>query len=443
MNPQTLQDLRSGRLRGTTRLDLSCGLTEFPREIFELEDSLEILNLSGNQLTSLPDDLSRLKRLRILFCSQNDFTHVPAVLGDCPSLTMVGFKANRIRSVDAAAFPQFLQWLILTDNRIHQLPDSIGKCSRLQKCMLSGNELAELPEAMVACENLELLRLAANRFESLPEWLLALPKLAWLAVAGNPWSAAVAPDFQTLKGVHWSRLELLEKLGEGASGIVHKAVWKPHDEADPQHVAVKIFKGAMTSDGLPECELSASLAVGQHPHLVEALGRVIAHPSDLSGLVMTLMDPEFKSLAGPPSFATCTRDVYAEGLTFSLPVILKMAVGLASAGQRLHERGIMHGDFYAHNVTWKVDGDCLLGDFGGASFYPQSHAVTAAALQKIEVRAFGYLLEELLERHDEREKNAALRDSLLALKNRCLLPRVPDRPDFTEIATVLASLARG
>ncbi|ORE25079.1 protein kinase, partial [Pseudomonas aeruginosa] len=37
----TLQQLRSGELAGTARLDLSCGLREFPREIFELADSLE------------------------------------------------------------------------------------------------------------------------------------------------------------------------------------------------------------------------------------------------------------------------------------------------------------------------------------------------------------------------------------------------------------------
>ncbi len=48
----TLQQLRSGELAGATRLDLSCGLREFPREIFELADSLEVLNLSGNAWTA-------------------------------------------------------------------------------------------------------------------------------------------------------------------------------------------------------------------------------------------------------------------------------------------------------------------------------------------------------------------------------------------------------
>ena len=70
----TLEQLRSGELAGITRLQLRCGLTEFPREIFELADSLEILDLSGNQLSTLPDDLPRLHKLRVIFCSDNPFT---------------------------------------------------------------------------------------------------------------------------------------------------------------------------------------------------------------------------------------------------------------------------------------------------------------------------------------------------------------------------------
>ncbi len=38
----TLEDLRAGKLAGSRRLKLACGLTEFPREIFALADTLEI-----------------------------------------------------------------------------------------------------------------------------------------------------------------------------------------------------------------------------------------------------------------------------------------------------------------------------------------------------------------------------------------------------------------
>ena len=117
----TLACLRSGQLHGATRLNLACGLTEFPREIFDLADSLEILDLSHNALRTLPDDLARLHKLRIVFCSNNQFTELPRVLGQCPQLSMVGFKSNPIHTVPAAALPPQLRWLILTDNQIQEI----------------------------------------------------------------------------------------------------------------------------------------------------------------------------------------------------------------------------------------------------------------------------------------------------------------------------------
>jgi Leucine-rich repeat (LRR) protein len=74
---QTLDALRAGDLAGARELRLHEGLTEFPREIFGLADTLEVLDLSGNRLTRLPDDLGRLTKLRVLFCSGNPFDRLP------------------------------------------------------------------------------------------------------------------------------------------------------------------------------------------------------------------------------------------------------------------------------------------------------------------------------------------------------------------------------
>ena len=78
----TLEQLRSGALAGTRRLDLACDLTELPAEIFALADTLEVLNLSGNRLRHLPHQLSRLYKLQVLFASDNEFEVLPEVLGD-------------------------------------------------------------------------------------------------------------------------------------------------------------------------------------------------------------------------------------------------------------------------------------------------------------------------------------------------------------------------
>ncbi|MBC6605467.1 serine/threonine-protein kinase [Hymenobacter sp. BT188] len=439
----TLDQLRAGKLTGTKRLDLSEGLTEFPTEIFDLADTLEILNLSGNKLSSLPDDLGRLNKLRILFCSDNQFTSVPEVLGQCPQLSMVGFKANQIQTLPAAALTPALRWLILTDNQLTNLPTELGNCQYLQKLMLAGNQLTELPESMATCTRLELVRIAANRFAALPQWLLSLPRLSWLAYAGNPFSeeaevAAVAQH--PIATIDWNALTLEHQLGEGASGVIYQGQWQ-RKNASPQAVAVKLFKGAVTSDGLPRSEMAACISAGAHPNMVAVGGKIGGHPKGTEGLVLELIDPDFRNLAGPPSFVSCTRDVYTDGTTFSIEAVVQIAHGIAAAAEHLHERGIMHGDLYAHNILTTEAGASLLSDFGAACFFDPENVATAYALQRLEVRAFGCLLEELVERcQGSLTLTNTILDTLEDLQQRCALPDAPTRPLFAEIRQTLADL---
>ncbi len=436
----TLEDLRAGKLAGSRRLKLACGLSEFPREIFDLAETLEILDLSGNALSSLPDDLPRLGKLRILFCSNNPFAELPAVIGQCAALEMVGFKANRIETVPAAALPANLRWLILTDNQIAELPAAIGRCTHLQKLMLAGNRLQSLPPEMANCTRLELLRISANQLSALPEWLLSLPRLSWLAFAGNPFCAGAArPADVSL--IHWDDLQVSHPLGEGASGVIHHAEWRA--EEGVLSVALKLFKGALTSDGLPLNEMHACMTAGAHPHLLPVLGKLEAHPDDAHGLVMALIDDSFGNLAGPPSFDSCTRDVYPAGATFDLKTAIGIALGIASAAEHLHAQGIMHGDLYAHNILHGADGKALLGDFGAASFVPAEDRATAEALQRIEVRAFACLLEELLERCPVAVDGQKTLKMLGDLQAECAQENVGARPLFAEIVRRLKALVVG
>ncbi|WP_424196419.1 protein kinase [Ampullimonas aquatilis] len=445
---RTLHQLRAGELTGAKRLDLSAGLTEFPREILDLADTLEVLNLSGNALSALPPDFARLQKLRILFCSDNQFTRLPEVLGQCPRLSMIGFKANQIAEVPAVALGPSLRWLILTGNQISELPSSIGQCRQLQKCMLAGNRLSSLPMAMAACTQLELLRISANQFAALPSFLTSLPRLSWLAYAGNPFCLEQETQALTAHAseqVDWTHLQLQQKLGEGASGLIYQASYWPQTEHGVCHiepgthaeaVAVKVFKGAMTSDGTPDSEIAACLAAGQHAQLIPVHGTVANHPDGLHGMVMALIDPCFHNLAGPPSWDSCTRDVYASNQRFSLKTIISMACQMAAVTAHLHAQGIMHGDLYAHNTLKTHAGECLLGDFGAASFLPVDKQATEA-LQRIEVRAYGCLLEELLTHCEPDEQQHEAFHALKQLMTHCLQPELMGRPLMVDVAAVI------
>jgi hypothetical protein len=440
----SLSSLRSGSWLGAKRLTLACGLEEFPPEIFALADSLEILDLSNNQLSSLPDDLPRLKRLRVLFCSGNNFTAWPAVLGQCPQLSMIAFKANRIRSIPSGSLPRGLRWLILTDNQLEALPADIGRCTQLQKLMLAGNRLRALPPELATCKALELLRISANQLGEFPAFLLELPRLSWLAYAGNPFCEQreqAAISAAPMARIDWQELHLQQQLGEGASGVIHQAQWQQGDRLLP--VAVKLFKGDVTSDGLPGSELAACINAGSHQQLIQMLGQVVGHPADQCAMVMPLIDPAFRNLAQPPSLDSCTRDIYAPDAGFALRELLLIAQGIASAARHLHAQGLMHGDLYAHNILHKGCGAVLLGDFGAASFLASDNQQQAEAMQRLEIRAFACLLEELLARCSSSagsaDDSAAIK-LLDDLKCACFQDPPGARPLFAEVEQILMTI---
>jgi hypothetical protein len=434
---QTLEQLNSGQLAGTTKLKLSCGLTEFPKEILALAETLEYLDLTGNKLSALPKDFGNFKKLKIAFFSDNEFTEFPKVLAECPELEMVGFKANKLSSVPENSLPVNLRWLILTNNQIEEIPKSIGNCLRMQKLMLAGNKLTTLPSEMAACRNLELLRISANKISELPAWLLSLPRLSWLAFAGNPCSTPPRTNVN-LPRISWPDLELEEQLGEGASGIISKA--KSQTQEETKTVAVKVFKGEVTSDGLPADEMLACSLAGEHPNLVKVLGEISDHPKQKQGLVLELIPSGFKNLGNPPSFQTCTRDTYPEGTVFTLKEVLNIVRGIASALTLLHEQGIMHGDLYAHNILVNKAAKPLLGDFGAATVFNKNNKPLAMALQLLEIRAFGCLLEDLLNFVEPNNTDHKILEQLNKLKWECVNENPAKRPDFNTIKSRLKEL---
>ena len=414
---QTLAQLRSGELKGIKQLTLSENLTVFPQEIFELADTLEILDLSHNALTCLPKDINRLTQLRIAFFSYNKFVTLPSFVG-CENLTMVGFKANKIEKFDEDILPLGIKWLILTDNRLKSLPVSIGKLHKLQKFPLAGNLIETLPSEMSACKNLELLRLSANQLQEIPSWLLTLPKLSWLAFSGNPCSGK--QQF-ALEDVAYDALEIKELLGSGASGDIFKAYSTVHDE----DVALKLFKGAITSDGYAHDEMNACMSVGEHPNLIKVLASTKG--DEKLGLLLTYIPSIYRNLGLPPDFESCTRDTFKKGTLFSIQTIEEVSKAIVSAAAHLHARGVMHGDLYAHNVLINDDDHCYLGDFGAASFYEPHQK----EFEKIEVRAFGCLLEDMLVLSLSKEGEKY--ESLEILRSKCMDENIEKRPLFDEI----------
>ncbi|MEN9355621.1 MAG: hypothetical protein RL318_2946 [Fibrobacterota bacterium] len=435
-----LEDLHRGALKGCRELSLNAGLAEIPEALLALGDTLEVLDLSGNELSDLPDAFEQMRALKILFLSKNRFEHVPEVLARLPNLEMIGFKSNRIATLSPTCLPPRTRWLILTDNILEDLPDTLGDLPRLQKLMLAGNRLRCVPHSLSKCRNLELIRLAANRLEEFPAFLLSLPRLSWLALSGNPCCPAV-PEPDQGKAVDWAHLEVGEVLGQGASGVISKVRIKGDltESVKDSEAALKLFKGEMTSDGLPAEEMAACLAAGRHPNLVPLIGRLTGHPSGTKGLVLGLIPPHYANLGGPPSYVTCTRDTYPEGTEFPLGTVRRILAGIADLLTHLHKAGLCHGDLYAHNILVDAQGHALLGDFGAAGItrgYPEK---VVEGLERLEVRAFGCLMDDLLTRMPSEDLASA--HDLLELRDQCLGELPGSRPEFFRVREVLTGEA--
>jgi len=274
--------------------------------------------------------------------------------------------------------PPKLNWLILTDNKIKKLPKSIGDVPFLRKCALAGNLLETLPPEMANCKALELLRISANNLELIPHWLFDLPKLSWLAFGGNPGVQQIESKTQ-IATLEWEDFKVEHLIGEGASGFISKAKWHTKNKVGVTYV----------------------------------------------------------NLGNPPSLETCTRDVFDETKAFTEAQLLKIAKSMASVCAHLHQKGINHGDFYAHNILINENADTILGDFGAASFYDVNLPI-AHNIERIEVRAFGCLLEDLLALVSTNEKANDALDKWHKLMQDSMLPEVKLRPSFFEISERLA-----
>jgi serine/threonine protein kinase len=379
------------------------------------------LDLSGQGLSSLPHGMDRaLPNLSILFLSQNSFVQMPAIIGSLPSLQMVALKSNGLTSIHPNALQSQLRWLILTDNQLTEIPDTIGRCTILQKCMLSGNLLAELPSSVDQLPQLELIRLACNRLTGAPTALLQLPALKWIALGDNPFSDRTITDSEDDTATRTNSIPQITDLdleavacgrvlGMGASGTTVAVDYQG------QTVAVKRYHTSesnhVTSDGLPASEraiaLLASSSSSSSHSLPAALIRVLGECSTTQSLVMEYLD-NFVALAQPPSFETCSRDVYAtnddtddcnddiEILTLSWSEASNLIALLLEALTHLHRLGIAHGDLYGHNILIQQDNhfQVKLSDFGAAFRYP-TQSEYGRRIQAIELRAMAVLVQEV------------------------------------------------
>jgi hypothetical protein len=143
-------------------------LTTLPEAIGNLTQ-LTSLDLSDNRLITLPEAVVNLTQLTRLNLSDNQLTTLPEAIGNLTQLTTLDLSVNRLTTLpDAIGNLTQLTNLNIYNNRLTTLPDTIGNLTRLTSIDLRRNQLTTLPETIGNLTQLRTLDLDFNQLTTLP-----------------------------------------------------------------------------------------------------------------------------------------------------------------------------------------------------------------------------------------------------------------------------------
>ncbi len=184
---ELLQVIKKAASDRVTELDLSRNqLSSLPGEIGQLTN-LQKLYLRSNQLSSLPGEIGQLTNLQKLYLSENQLSSLPGEIGQLTNLQSLDLSWNQLSSLPGEIVQLTnLQSLHLSFNQLSSLPGEIGQLTNLQSLHLRENQLSSLPGEIGQLTNLQSLDLSWNQLSSLPGEIVQLTNLQKLDLRGNP-----------------------------------------------------------------------------------------------------------------------------------------------------------------------------------------------------------------------------------------------------------------
>lgn len=242
-------------------------LRTLPADLFRLT-RLKKLVLYGNELRELPADIAKLTQLETLDLYDNKLQDLPLALASLGNLTRLDVGNNRLREIPACVFSlQRLEKLYLYGNRLKTLAPDIERLQALKELRLgggfrflwNGNKIKHLPENIGSLQNLEELHLPDNQLKTLPASFNNLKKLQMLELLHNRFRRMPAPLLQ-MPHLHsvsiWDR-----RFSKAHKAEVAASLPNTHVVYEPT------FEGNMTV-------LSLALGLGRYTHARVGLHRI-------------------------------------------------------------------------------------------------------------------------------------------------------------------------
>jgi leucine-rich repeat protein SHOC2 len=211
---QVLELIAAAHRERATKLDLSGqNLTELPESVCKIDSLLELdlshnqlirlpdsignltkliyLNLRSNYLNVLPHSIDNLRKLKVIVIHKNPLINLPDNIGNLTQLTRLRVDSDASQRTNLKLLPESignlvnLTYLQINDYQLLDLPMSMNKLKRLSQLYLINNNLAIFPPVICCLNGLTHLSLKGNRLVSLPENIERLSKLKNLDVSEN------------------------------------------------------------------------------------------------------------------------------------------------------------------------------------------------------------------------------------------------------------------
>lgn len=221
-----------GSLKNLKSLSIySKKLTEFPIQIFKLNNlkylyvrsdkkinklpeeignlvNLNHLNLCMNKLKDLPKTLQKLTLLKQLDLSENKFETIPTVLYGMNSIEKLDIRHNPFKNLDGIGnmaglkniqiysigiqelTPEIGQlknceYFNLSEVEIEEVPKEIGDMDSMYSLTISKTKLRSLPDTIGKLKNCKSLDIQYNQIEFLPETIGSMERLEQLSTGYN------------------------------------------------------------------------------------------------------------------------------------------------------------------------------------------------------------------------------------------------------------------
>lgn len=282
------------------------GLKKVLPVIWQFFPLLELLDLSGNQIKTIPKSILKLPHLKRLIIADNQLLGIPSFLKELEGLKVLDAQNNRLHTIEA--LPLSLEVLNLSKNKLKTFPTQIKNCAELLHLDLSYNKLGKIPALYyhfpalryLNCNQCQLqsigllpsklhaLFLAKNRINKLPENWQKMTMLQRFDIASNPIQVELFDDHQLRKisyvdvsrtKTKWPNIEwLLEQFltiehsrggfsasrQQELSALIYMCGQKPNSLS--KQAVFKLIKsrndGLFTGKTLDDC-----LASGIHPDI--------------------------------------------------------------------------------------------------------------------------------------------------------------------------------